>query len=85
MGEGGRSLTVFHLGAELALLGVLKDRVVAGVRALHGAVAAGLVKEGPVPTRGRAAEQGSCSPATPTFPSHSPDPSMPMWGRQGTL
>lgn len=52
------SLTILHLGAELALLGVLKDGVVAGVCALHGTVAAGLVKEGAVPTRGRAAKQG---------------------------
>lgn len=52
------SLTVLHLGAELALLGVLKDRVVTGVCALHGPVAAGLVKQGAIPTRGRAAKQG---------------------------
>lgn len=52
------SLTILYLGAELALLGVLKDRVVAGVRALHGAVTAGLVEEGAVPTRGRAARRG---------------------------
>lgn len=51
------SLTVLHLGAELALFGVLKDRVVAGISALHGTVAAGLVKEGTVPTWGRAAKQ----------------------------
>lgn len=54
----GVPLTVLHLGAELALLGVLEDGVVAGVRALHCTVAAGLVKEGAVPTRGRAARQG---------------------------
>lgn len=52
------TLTVLYLGAELALLGVLKDRVVAGVCALHSPVAAGLVKEGTIPTWGRAAKQG---------------------------
>lgn len=52
------SLTVLYLGAELALFGILEDRVVAGVCALHSSVAAGLVKEGTIPTRGRAARQG---------------------------
>ena len=51
-------LTVLHLGAQLALFGVLEDGVVAGLGALHGTVAAGLVKEGAVPTRGRAAGRG---------------------------
>lgn len=50
-------LTVLHLGAELALLGILKDRVVAGLCALHGTVAAGFVKEGSISTRRRAAQQ----------------------------
>ena len=54
-------LTVLYLGAELALFGILEDRVVAGVCALHSSVAAGLVKEGPIPTRGRAARQGRLS------------------------
>lgn len=53
------SLTILHLGAELALFGILKDRVVAGICALHGTVAAGLVKEGTIPTRGRAAKRAS--------------------------
>lgn len=57
-------LTILYLGAELALFGILEDRVVAGVCALHSSVAAGLVKEGPIPTRGRAARQGRLS--TPT-------------------
>lgn len=52
------SLTVLYLGAELALFGILEDRVVAGVCALHGSVAARLIKEGTIPTRGRAARQG---------------------------
>lgn len=52
------SLTVLYLGAELALFGILEDRVVAGVCALHSSVAAGLVKEGTIPTWGRAARQG---------------------------
>ena len=51
-------LTVLYLGAQLALFRVLEDRVVAGVCALHCTVAAGLVKEGAVPARGRAEEQG---------------------------
>ena len=52
------SLTVLYLGAELALFGILKNRVVAGVCALHSTVAAGLVKEGTIATWGRAATQG---------------------------
>lgn len=52
------SLTILHLGAELALFGILKDRVVAGICAFHGTVAAGLVKEGTISTWSGAAKQG---------------------------
>lgn len=55
--RGHVSLTVFHLGAELALFGILKDRVVAGVCAFHSTVAAGLVKEGTISTWSGAEKQ----------------------------
>lgn len=50
MGDGGRATTVLYLGAELALFGILEDRVVAGACALHGSAAARLIKEGTIPT-----------------------------------
>ena len=67
------SLTVLYLGAELALFGILKNRVVAGVCALHSTVAAGLVKEGTVATWGCAAIQGhllkpTCADISLQFP-----------------
>lgn len=48
------SLTIFHLCAELALFGILKDRVVARICAFHSPITTGLVKEGTIST-GRSA------------------------------
>lgn len=50
-------LTILHLGAKLALLGIFKDRVMAGLCAFHGTVTAGFVKEGSISTWCRAARQ----------------------------
>lgn len=58
------ALTVLHLGAELALFGILKDRVVAGICAFHCTVTAGLVKEGAISTWSSAATQGCLSQLT---------------------
>lgn len=56
---GGRlSLTILHLGPKLALLGIFKDRVMAGFCAFHSTVTAGLVKEGSISTWRRAANKG---------------------------
>lgn len=51
-GGGGVWLTVLHFGTELALLGVLKQRLMA----LHfvSSLAAGLIEQSPVPTGCRA-------------------------------
>lgn len=84
--EGPVSLTILHFGAELSLLGVLEDRVVAGVHALHGAVTAGLVKESAITTRSSTASKGGAAirihlgtpwPASPGAP-------KPTWHKQRT-
>lgn len=49
--QGVNTLTVLHLGPQLALFGVLKERLMLGLPHHTRLIAAGFIKECPVSTR----------------------------------